>query len=155
MSTRRTENPYESFAGDEHIRRRPPLDLIINWMLVIGILAFGYSQFERDWYGYKNELLFFQTVQDGFTPADMDSKFMARGVERNMPYKDSSINEFFVSQWLPKIPFYLLCMGIPFLIGIWRLRKKEYRRLNRVYYLGIVAFLGFVGYSLLTIFKVI
>lgn len=154
MSTRRTDNPYDSFEADEHIRKRPPIDLIINWIFLIGILAFGYSQFERDWYGYKNELLFFQTVKDGMTPEDMDSRFMARGVERNMEYKDSTVKEFFIAQWLPKFPFYVICLGIPFIIGVWRLRKKEYRRLNGVYYLGIAAFLGFAGYSILALFQV-
>lgn len=155
MSTRRQDNPYDSFETDEHVRRRSPIDLIINWVFVIGILAFAYSQFERDWYGYKNELLFFQTVKDGLTPSDMDSKFMARGVERNMIYKNSTPTEFFWDQWWTKIPFYLLCLGVPFLIGIWRLRKKEYRRLNGAYYIGIVAFLGFAGYSFLTLFQVL
>lgn len=154
MSKRRTDNPYDSFEADELIRKRPPIDLIINWIILIGIVAFGYSQFERDWYGYKNELLFFQTVKDGLTPEDMDSRFMARGVERNMEYKDKTGKEFFIVQWLPKLPFYALCLGIPFIIGAWRLRKKEYRRLNGPYYLGIVAFLGFAGYSILALFQV-
>ena len=155
MSTRKIDNPYDSYDQEENVRRRPMMDLILNWVLVIGILAVGYSSLEKDWYFYKNELLFFQYVQDGSTPDQMDSDFMARGVERNMVNKGKSSNEFFWDQWLPKIPWYIVCLGIPFVIGIWRLRKKEYRRLNVPYYIGYVAFLGFVVYFLLSQFQVI
>ena len=155
MSSRSTDDRFNSYDEEERIHKRPPLDLIVNWILVIGVLAVSYSMFERDWYFYKNELLFFQYVQDGSTPEQMDSAFMAKGVERNMVYKDKSQNEFFWDQWLPKIPLYLLCLGVPFFIGIWRLRKKEYRRLNTVYYIGFVVFLGITGYFFLGQFEIL
>jgi|GEM_PF-7051281 len=151
MNANRNKDSFDDTYGDHTPQRtKSTLDLLLNWVLLIGIIGIGIYQFERDWYYYEMEVTFYNTVQDGMTPDDMESAYMARGVERNMEYIGKSINQFFQDQWLPKLPFYLGGLMIPFLIGIIRLSRKSFRRWNVPYYFAWLAFLSATGYSLLT-----
>lgn len=150
MNVKRNRDSYNDTYGDAASQRgRTSFDLLLNWILLIGVIGIGISQLERDWYTYKMELTFYHTVQDGMTPTDMESGFMARGVERNMEYLGQPVNKFFRDQWMSKLPFYLGGLLIPFLIGIIRLTRKGYRRWNTPYFIAWAAFIFVAAYSLL------
>ena len=122
-------------------KARPVGSLLMNWAVVIAILAVGAWKLEQDWSWYKSELLFYNSIQDGLGPADLDDHFMSQGIERNMEYKTATEGDFFWAKWKPKLPWYILGLFLPFLIGVLRLRRKGYQRLNVPYYIGIVVFL--------------
>lgn len=146
MSRRSYDRDQYGYVDGSSPKPRPIGSLLMNWAVVIAILAVGGWKLEQDWSWYKSELLFFHSIQDGLTPADLEDNFMKRGLERNMVHKDLTEQSFFWTKWRPKLPIYIIGLFIPFLIGAIRLRRKGYQRFNIPYYIGIVVFLAAAGY---------
>lgn len=139
---------YDSYGYVEGSgpRSRPVGDLLLNWVLVIAVIGVTAWNLEREWSWYKAELLYYHSVQDGLTPADIEDPFVARGVEANMAYKDIDQGAFFWVKWRGRLPFYVLGLLIPFVIGVARLRRKGYMRWNVPYYVAFVLFVGVSAY---------
>lgn len=146
MSRRNYDRGPYGYVEGSSPKPRPIGDLLLNWGLVIAILAVGAWKLEQDWAWYKSELLFYNSIQDGITPAELEDNFVSKGVERNMQYKDLDEQAFFWTKWLPKVPWYVIGLFIPFLATIFRLRRKRHHKLNVPYYIGIGLFVLVTAY---------
>lgn len=146
---------FQSDSGDQrqdaqsNSNRSSPA-VVINWIFVLAVMWLGFMVMESHFSMYKTERLFFNSVQDGLQPADMESPFMAKGVERNLKYAGDSNLSFFFRQWLPHLPVYLFFLLIPFILGIINLKRKGKRRLKWPYYISIVLFIGYLGFFIAT-----
>lgn len=129
---------------------RHPLSLLLNWALVLSALLLWVVVAEGHFSEYKLERLFFNSVQDGLQPEDMDSAFMAEGVRRNLIYAGESDLSFMARQWLPHLPVYLLCFVMPFLVGAVNLRRPQNRQIKTAYVISWVLFGGYALFWLAT-----
>lgn len=107
-------------------KKKKPFDVAINWAFILGLTAFSFTLIAYHLDQFRDETWFYNMVQDGLQPDDVDKIYQKEGLVRNMKYKGYSKTDFKIAVWKYRIPRYLFLLFLPIAVAAYRaLRKKK------------------------------
>ncbi len=116
-------------------RRWYQWDTGLNWLFLAFVAIVGYTIIESDVDTYQGERLSYKLVNDGVTLEEQaGDPYMQAGMKRNMHFKGVSATQFFIAKWKWRFAVYLAVMIIPMVVAFARVRSKDRRRYNWIYY---------------------
>ena len=136
----RASREYQSSEEDQaesllKRRRRYQWDTALNWAFLAFVAIVGYTVIESDVDTYQAERLSYKLVNDGVTLEEQaGDPYMQAGMKRNMHFKGASVTTFFIAKWKWRFAIYLVAIIAPLVVAFARVRSKDRRRLNWIYY---------------------
>lgn len=127
----------DQLEGNARRRKKgKPLEVAINWAFILVLTAFSFTLIAYHLDQFRDETWFFNMVQDGIQPDEVEKIYQKEGLIRNMKYQGYSKTDFKVAMWQYKIPRYILFLFLPIGIAAYRVlrKKKPSTGLNMLYY---------------------